>query len=526
MAENPTVKNGTGAGTDYAPACEQLSDGSYLQSVELHSEDGAGNKTKAGTSTNPIQVAVPDKVTSQSLNCTSTSNSVEVDTNGLGQIWLTISGTWTGTLQFDFQDDAGNWHPYSPYHFGQGTDGSAGLNQVQSQTTVNGVWKGAATAGARKVRVKVASAGTGSATVVFRGGYAPYDFVAVAGILGDIPDNTADPNAVHPGGYPVYVGGESKIVSGETPETLASLHAPVSASGNRAKLGMSPWREARVTQSDKYRDGTITANAGTVVVPLEGCNAVQVRITNGGTAWSGTLQFESSIDGSQWDFAIATNTSTLDGLLVTSTTANGRYSILMHGGARFFRVRASAFTTGSGQTAVVRINASSAAPPYLLSLVSGGTAHDSPDTGGPLKTGGHASSTIPTAVSADGDRVDDWADRVGRKVVLIGSANPANPVTANGSAAGTSVIAAPGASLSLVVRKASVHNRASSAQVVSLRDGAAGTIRWTAELAADGGGSLVDFGSRGWKLTANTALVADIAAASVDVNITDYSIEP
>ena len=55
-----------------------------------------------------------------------------------------------------------------------------------------------------------------------------------------------------------------------------------------------------------------------------------------------------------------------------------------------------------------------------------------------------------------------------------------------------------------------------------MRDGAAGTIRWTANLAVDGGGSIFDFGSRGWKLTANTALVADIGQASVDVNITEY----
>jgi hypothetical protein len=58
---------------------------------------------------------------------------------------------------------------------------------------------------------------------------------------------------------------------------------------------------------------------------------------------------------------------------------------------------------------------------------------------------------------------------------------------------------------------------------VSLQDGAAGTIRWTAELAAEGGGSLFDFGSRGWVLTANTLLNAELdAAGSIDVNVTEY----
>lgn len=85
------------------------------------------------------------------------------------------------------------------------------------------------------------------------------------------------------------------------------------------------------------------------------------------------------------------------------------------------------------------------------------------------------------------------------------------------------VIAAPGASLSLYIMKGSIHNRGVE-QVVSLRDGAAGTIRFTANFAADGGGTIFDFGARGWKLTANTALVADIGAASADVNVTEYYI--
>ena len=69
-----------------------------------------------------------------------------------------------------------------------------------------------------------------------------------------------------------------------------------------------------------------------------------------------------------------------------------------------------------------------------------------------------------------------------------------------------------------------MHNRAATETVVSLREGAAGTIRFTANLAADGGGTIFDFGSAGWKLPANTALIADIGQASVDVNITDYYI--
>lgn len=157
-----------------------------------------------------------------------------------------------------------------------------------------------------------------------------------------------------------------------------------------------------------------------------------------------------------------------------------------------------------------------------------GSAHDSPIAGNPVRMAARANANEPAAVSADDDTVDLWADRHGRQVVLTGHANPEPPVTVNATASGnTTVIAAPGASVSLYICKASVHNRASSNRVVALSDGAAGTTRWKAELAAEGGGSMIDFGSRGWKLTANTLLNVNLdAAGDVDVNITEYYIAP
>lgn len=125
----------------------------------------------------------------------------------------------------------------------------------------------------------------------------------------------------------------------------------------------------------------------------------------------------------------------------------------------------------------------------------GAAAHDAVAAGNPVQMGTVASLDEPTAV-ADGDAVRLWADQLGRLVILQGHGDPEPPVTANGSASGVTVIAAPGAGVSLYIMKGSVHSSAAAEQLVSLRDGAAGTIRWTANLAADGGGSLFDFGSR------------------------------
>lgn len=155
--------------------------------------------------------------------------------------------------------------------------------------------------------------------------------------------------------------------------------------------------------------------------------------------------------------------------------------------------------------------------------VSGDVAHDAADAGEPVKIGGRANLDEPTAV-AENDRVNAWFDLHGRQIILVGHGDPESPVTANGSAAGVSVIAAPGAGVSLHICKGSLHNSAAAEAVVSLRDGAAGTIRFTANLAADGGGCLFDFGSRGWKLTANTAFVMDAASATQYCNVTEYYI--
>lgn len=55
---------------------------------------------------------------------------------------------------------------------------------------------------------------------------------------------------------------------------------------------------------------------------------------------------------------------------------------------------------------------------YLRTKVSGSVAHDAVDSGNPIKIGGKASTSTPTAV-ANGDRVNAYFDSEGRLVVLF-----------------------------------------------------------------------------------------------------------
>ena len=160
-----------------------------------------------------------------------------------------------------------------------------------------------------------------------------------------------------------------------------------------------------------------------------------------------------------------------------------------------------------------------------LPAVAGAAAHDAAISGNPVPIAARANLNEPSEADA-GDSSYLWADLFGRLTVLTGHANPEAPDQTDLTASGdTTVIAAPGAGVSLHVCKGSIHNSGSSAIVVQLRDGTAGTVRWEAELAPNGGGSIFDFGSRGWKLTANTLLAANLSAAgTVSCNVTEYYI--
>lgn len=73
-----------------------------------------------------------------------------------------------------------------------------------------------------------------------------------------------------------------------------------------------------------------------------------------------------------------------------------------------------------------------------ITIVGADVAHDAADSGNPLKVGGKAETTTPTAV-ADADRVNAWFDEYGRLVTIenAGFSTRADTYTATGN--GTTV---------------------------------------------------------------------------------------
>jgi hypothetical protein len=230
-------------------------------------------------------------------------------------------------------------------------------------------------------------------------------------------------------------------------------------------------------------------------------------------------------DGTDWERIRVTNTGQAHVAVQNTVTVTGTITVgtLPNEGQQSM-ANSISVAIASDQSAVP---VSQATASNLNAQVVGAAAHDAAVSGNPVAVAARANLDEPTAV-ANGDATHLWADRFGRLVVLRGHGDPEQPVqfplTASGETAVTE-IGAPGASTSNCICRGSVHNSGSSPITVQLKDGTGGTVVWEAELAADGGGSLFDFGDRGWQMTANTGLYANLSGAgTVSLNVTQWYI--
>lgn len=126
----------------------------------------------------------------------------------------------------------------------------------------------------------------------------------------------------------------------------------------------------------------------------------------------------------------------------------------------------------------------------------GTVAHDSADSGAPIKVGGRAISAEITAVTAN-DRSDFVTDLVGKQIILP-YANTENFVsgaitTAMTSTTSTSLVAAPAAGLRNYITTLIVSNsHATVGTDVIIQDGNAGTTLMTIPAAAVYGGAVIN----------------------------------
>ena len=150
----------------------------------------------------------------------------------------------------------------------------------------------------------------------------------------------------------------------------------------------------------------------------------------------------------------------------------------------------------------------SSASDSVGAIAQGNIAHDSADSGSPVKVGTKAvlfdGTAPPNAAVAEGDRTNAIGDEYGRVYVCDVHPNYWS-VSADYAAAqtNTSIKAAPGAGLSLYITDILISNGATAGNI-TLLDGSGGTVKWEIYPAINGG--CVSNLRTPIKLTANTAL--------------------
>jgi hypothetical protein len=153
----------------------------------------------------------------------------------------------------------------------------------------------------------------------------------------------------------------------------------------------------------------------------------------------------------------------------------------------------------------------------------GNIAHDSADSGNPVKIGAVARSSDPTAV-ANGDRANLYTDLNG-KLIIIPYSLPENQVYGSNASAitdttSTSIIAAAGAGIRNYITSIIVTNSHSTVgTLVKITDGSGGTLLAQGYAAAGGGGWSLTLPTP-IKTTANTALHAVCGTTGANVYVT------
>jgi len=204
-----------------------------------------------------------------------------------------------------------------------------------------------------------------------------------------------------------------------------------------------------VRQPDATASGSLSAAAAATTLTVNGTSSTAVQITG---TFVGTLQFEGTVDGTNWVSFFVTPNGTA--ATVTSTTAPGVWQG-KSGGFSIVRVRMSAYTSG---TAVVTIRAGQG---------TGNVGVDSPARG--------TVATSNPATATNGAQANTITDKIGRQVVVTNHVRDmcgTQATTITSSTVATTVVAAGGAGVYRDLTNITITNsNANTSTIVTLSDG-------------------------------------------------------
>lgn len=156
----------------------------------------------------------------------------------------------------------------------------------------------------------------------------------------------------------------------------------------------------------------------------------------------------------------------------------------------------------------------------VTTLTGSGVAHDAADSGNPHKIGAKATTALSAlTLVSDADRTDLRAGIDGVAIVRdhCNLEDIVSGVAAITDGSSTSVIAAAGSGIKQYVTSVTIANSSATDVTVDIRDGAAGTVKWTFPVPQTGG--VTHTFNPPLPFSANTAICADPSASASTVTV-------
>lgn len=164
------------------------------------------------------------------------------------------------------------------------------------------------------------------------------------------------------------------------------------------------WVGAALAATKTVTGTAVGLDANFISANVESVGQVSVQFTSVGSGNSVT--FEESANGVDWvalPLAAQSGSGLFGSTVAIATTEHYTGAVTKN----FFRVRVSTYGSGTISAVAVFKDGQSGGPVGGSGTVVGNVASGAADLGGPVKVGGRASATIPTAVTT-GQRVDLW----------------------------------------------------------------------------------------------------------------------
>jgi len=258
----------------------------------------------------------------------------------------------------------------------------------------------------------------------------------------------------------------------------------------------------------------ITQFAGAAVPIGAGLEATALRVTLA-TDSTGVISIDDNGGSITVDGTVAVSGSVVvtDGGGSLTVDNNGTFAVQA---AQSGTWNVGTVTTVTGVTTVTTLTTCST----VTTLTGSGVAHDAADSGNPHKVGAKATSSLSgLTLVADADRTNLFAGLDG---VLItrphcNLEDIVSGVASITDGSSTSVIAAQGAGVKTYVTSVTVANTSATDVTVDLRDGTAGTVKWTFPVPNLGG--VTHTFNPPLAFSANTIVAADPSAAASTVTV-------